>query len=216
MLEEFAEFVGQLFPATKPETVRELIKALEKRGGIVSKELYAPQPPTGICQSDIFAPVPFRALLADGTWGEFSGPGLVLTNSCDAERVNYITLAQCLPYGPMRDALSTTGAPGRNLVTSIEVNEVSNLLFLPGVPSVGDLVADFCVTVTIDRRYLERAVSRGDIRRTCAMSLLGYYFFLAKLTLHYMRPESDEVVRPRRVPVTRRDRLREAWRILRR
>ncbi|MDQ3263455.1 MAG: hypothetical protein M3Y59_07330, partial [Myxococcota bacterium] len=78
---------------------------------------------------------------------------------------------------------------------AIRGNAVTNLMFLPSVPGLGDLVVDLSQVQTISAPYLKRALAAGDIGYKSRLSQLGYYIFVLKLTIHLLRTESADIER---------------------
>ena len=210
MLEEFGELLGQLFPATDPDVVRKFVEAL-RRDRPISKELYTATMPEGLCQGDILGPVTFKLLGDDGKWAETKSQGLVLSNSCDIENEDIVTIALCFSYDQFVD--DVRHARPRDFPQTVARNLISQLLYLPGVPATGDLVCDLSIVTSVSRRYLQAEIARSAVRRVSAFTQLGYYLFLSKLSIHYLRPEQD-VGRPPAHRPTFLDRFREVLRIL--
>jgi len=211
MLEEYVRLLGQLIPPVDPDVARKVIESV-RRDRPTPKQLYAIPAPAGICQGDVIGPVTFKWVGDEGEWVEDRGLSLVLSNSCDAETDDYITVALCFEY---REFVADAAISARtDFVVGVANNLVTNLLFLPAVPGAGDLVGDLSTVLTVSRLFLERGLVDGTIRRYSAFSPFGYYVFLSKLSLHYLRPE-EEVERPMPPRPTRLDRIREAVRVLR-
>ena len=210
MLEEYVRLLGQLIPPVDPDVARKVIESV-RRDRPTPNQLYAIPAPAGICQGDVIGPATFKWVGDEGEWVEDRGLGLVLSNSCDAERDDYITIALCFEYQEFAaDAAISARA---DFAVGVANNLVTNLLFLPAVPGAGDLVGDLSTVVTVSRHFLERGLADGTIHRYSALSPFGYYVFLSKLSLHYLRPEED-VERPMPPRPTRLDRIREAVRVL--
>ena len=211
MLEEFGELLGQLFPASDPDVVQKFVEAL-RRDRPISKELYAATMPDGLCQGDIVGPVPFKLLGDDGTWAESMSEGLVLSNSCDIENEDIVNLALCFSY---RQFVSETQhAKPPDFSQTIARNLISQFLYLPAVPTIGDTVCDLSIVTSLSRRHVQAEMARGTIRRMSAFSQFGYYLFISKLSVHFLRPEQGV----ERLPVRRprfSERFMEALRILR-
>ena len=97
MLEEYVRLLGQLIPPVDPDVARKVIESV-RRDRPTPKQLYAIPAPAGICQGDVIGPVTFKWVGDEGEWVEDRGLSLVLSNSCDAETDDYITVALCFEY----------------------------------------------------------------------------------------------------------------------
>jgi len=210
MLGEYVKLLGQLIPPVDPDVARRVIESVRRERPTPS-QLYATPAPAGICQGDIIGPIDFKWIGEDGEWVEDKGLGLVLSNSCDAEQDDYITVAFCFEYGEFAVDVAVSKNP--DFVVGVANNCVTNLLFLPAAPGAGDLVCDLSTVLTASRPFLERGLADGSLQRFAALSPFGYYLFLSKLSLHYLRPEV-EVERPMPPKPSRLDRLREAIHML--
>lgn len=210
MLSSFAEILGELFPAVDPETKAKFARAIKEHRPI-AKELYAPVPPSGICQGDVIHSVPIRSLEEDEHWYEYECPCLVLSNTCDAANEPYVTVAACFSYADFSTDQDLSLKP--NFLKSVRINEVTNFFFLPSVPGYGDLVVDLGLTGAISRPWLEQQIKTGHRKRLSALSQFGYYLFCAKLTIHLLRPETTEISRGIKVP-TLWDRIVESVSVL--
>src|SRR5580704_9221648 len=187
MLTEFAAFLERLFPSIEPQARRRFVDAIQKSEPL-EKRLYAVAAPDGVCQGDIFEPLPFRYLDDDGQWLEQTAPGLVMCNTCDAEWSELLPLAACHDFAEMERDAAISATEG--FLNSIRANEKTDVMYLPEVVAHRSLVCDFGAVSAFSRLWLQAAVRRGDVRRICSLSQLGYYMLLAKLTVYYMRPET--------------------------
>jgi hypothetical protein len=210
VLESFAEVLGKLFPAIDPEARRKFIEAL-REGRPISKELYAPSLPSGICQGDLIDRICIHSLEDDGEWYEFEGLGLVLSNTCDAATESDITLAACYEYSDF--ASDPELSKNKGFMASIHGNEVSRFLFLPGVPRLGDVIVDLGLIGSVSRIWLQDQLEEHGRFRLATLSPLGYYLLISKLTVHLLRPETNEIERTTAIPRFR-DRVIEAFQIL--
>ena len=210
MLEEYVRLLGQLIPPVDPDVARKVIEGV-RRDRPTPNQLYAIPAPDGICQGDVIGPVTFKWVGDEGEWVEDRGLSLVISNSCDAENDDFITVALCFEYQEFAAdaAISATA----DFVVGVANNLVTNLLFLPAVPGAGDLVGDLSTVLAVSRLFLERGIADGSVHRYSALSPFGYYVFLSKLSLHYLRPE-EKVERSMPPRPTRLDRIRAAIRML--
>lgn len=116
--------------------------------------------------------------------------GIALTNTCDNERKN------CLTFAPLMDAEPYfSKIENDSLKESIKRNTVTELLFLPATNDYPALVGDFSMSFAVTQNFLSKLRGEGIVKRVHSLTTHGYYFLLAKLSLHFMRPEAPDVDR---------------------
>lgn len=195
---EFARFVEGLFPSIDPEEAQRCIAALRKYPG-TGREFFALTLPDKLCQGDIVEPITFIVQGDDGEFGERLGAGMVLSNSCDIDNDDQLLLAECQP-----SSLFVT----HRAWTAIQSNTFYSTLYLGNTPNRGDVVVDLSQVQTIRKAPLLAALQSGTARRHASLTDLGYYFFVAKLTVFLLRPQSAEEVRGSSPPPRIRDKVR--------
>lgn len=209
MLEELARVLADVFPSIEPETARRFIEAAKNRVPLAS-ELYTAQPLPGINQADIIGPLPFCAVDQDGEGIRAESLGLVLSHSCDVEHDEQLLAAFGFPLVELR---ASVGSEGEGFIRSIARNTKYHLYYLPAVPGNSDLVFDLSRVGTFSGKFIQRRLDDGGIRRFASMSQFGFYLFVAKLTLHLLRPET-EATRPEAPGLPLSHRIRTAFRVL--
>src|SRR6266576_351486 len=140
MLVEFADFVGELFPGVDPETTQKRIKALRNRG-ITASDLYAGTIPPELNQGDIIDPIDFIVIDSAGEPAQFTDRGMVLSNSCDIDHDPQVIIAACRAFDIYRAHRS---------VAAIITIPFTSLMYLPGVPGLGDVVVDLGTIQSMD------------------------------------------------------------------
>jgi hypothetical protein len=211
MLDDFAQLLAEVFPSVTPETAQRFIASAKQRSPIAG-ELYSPVTLPGICQSDILGPLTFRIVDDQGRWTQAEGYGLVLSHSCDIENDEYVIISYGFPMAEFRDEMTQAGKA--SYADAVERNTIDHLFFLPAVPGAGDLVFDLSIVSSYSSRFVAQALNVGTIRPYASLSQFGFYLFIAKLTVHLLRPET-EVDRPAVGRSDLRDRFKAALRILR-
>ncbi|MFL5560825.1 MAG: hypothetical protein ACJ79K_05040 [Gemmatimonadaceae bacterium] len=193
MLAELARFAESLFPSIDPQQARRLLDALEETDTSVagrsrtSGELYAATLPDAPCQGDILEPFTFYDELEDGTFEARDAAGMILSHSCDFDQDEFVVIAECQPFRLLRN---TRVAP------NARKNRVTSLFYLPYVPAKReDYFVDFTRVQSVNRAALHRKIDDGYIIRVASLSSLGYYAFVLKLSMHYLRPPPREDVR---------------------
>lgn len=210
MLDEFAELLGQVFPSVEPDTARRFIQAT-KAGRALPSDLYSPIVLNGVCQADILGPLRFHTIETDGDSATADGFGLILSNSCDVEHDELVVAS----YGyTLSDLEASPSAELRTLCRDAQRNTINNLLYLPSIPEAGNVVFDLSWLGTFSSEFVATSIASGAVQRYASLSQLGFYLFLAKLTVHFLRPETG-VSRPPLGTLSVLDRLLLAARIVR-
>ena len=81
-------------------------------------------------------------------------------------------------------------------LTSIKRNRTFRLFYIPD-PETKDLLIDFSLLTTLSRTTFQSLLQKGMVHRVAALSQIGYYMFICKLTVFFMRPEDAQVNKDR-------------------
>jgi hypothetical protein len=184
----FVLFVNRMFKAWSEEETKVLVQQLRAHRSS-HKHFFAPKLIGTLAQADVVDAVDFPTILEDGAAAEYTGAGILLSNTCDAENDDYVVFAAGYSFREWAAEYPASTLP------TLKDNQIYNYLYFEGVPLVGDAVFDFTTVRTISRVHLERQIAAGKIRRVASLSALGYYFFLSKLAILYLRPETKQVTR---------------------
>jgi len=193
MMQEFINFVQELFPSISPYT-KEKIKDALKQFYISGKTLncFMLHPLNELCQGDIVEDLPFSRYDINGNRSIFKTKGILLSNSCDAENDDTIVFAPLLPI----DKINL----GKNSIDNITKNLNYRLLYFPD-HMFKDYVIDLSLLNSYNKHMIVNAISDGKIKRVASLSQFGYYLFLCKLTVHFFRPEDTGVQELRKLTV---------------
>ena len=188
MLADFITLVSEIFPSVDPKTATRCLTQLA-RGNFDPASLFRASAFDFLAQGDIIEPVRFVTTDDDGQEYQYSGPGLLISNSCDAEYEEHVIFAACYPLDVLLDG-KVADEP------TIRSNRIFNLLFLPLLgPNQRGLVTDLSFLQSHSRTFLSRSLFQGTAKKTCSLSDWGFYLLLAKLSVHLVRPETPEVIR---------------------
>jgi hypothetical protein len=184
MLHAFARFVAHLFPSLEGANAKAYLDRFWRYGPVWS-DLYATVLSPKICQGDVVGPITFIAHTDSGDFAELVRPGMVLSHSCDIDQDEEILFAACFPAYMFRKHPS---------IGDIRRNTVFGLIYLPGLPGIGDTIVDLGRVQSIRRSVFEEDLRAGKTKRHASLTTLGYYFLIAKLTVRFLRPQpSDEI-----------------------
>ncbi len=139
-------------------------------------------------QGDIFSEIP-AFFYSDGKVKTANAcPIIVLEHTCDLSidnkktRTNNYVIAPLLPYGPIKVALKGNSE-------ALKANLSTHKIFLSHVPGLdgGGHVVDLNMLSNVQSDWFHQAVDNESLKGHCSLSENGFYFLLAKLTVHLMR-----------------------------
>jgi hypothetical protein len=187
VLGAFVQLVQELFPSISPYTATRCIETIKQHAGTLTPgHLFAAVPDESLAQGDLVDPMPFTRIGDAGGLKRMDSPGMLLSNTCDAENDRQVLFAPAIPFERFA---------GDARLGSVKSNCLFSLLFLPGVPGLGDRVIDLSIVQAVSTGFVRRGMAAGAIARRAQLSQLGYYLFLSKLTVHLLRPETEELRR---------------------
>lgn len=180
---DFIDFVTTLFPSINPYTQDQAKRSMEQfytKGQTFS--CFNSRKLGGICQGDIIDEITFLKINETGDVLQYTGQGIVLSNSCDIENDDYIILA---PFYP----ITATGfSPSK--IEALKKNQLYGFMYFPDM-SEPDIYADFSQIQSFPKKILK------DKKRLYSLNLIGFYLLICKLTIHFLRPEDTEVQKSR-------------------
>lgn len=182
MIEDFISFVKRIFPSIDPyeaERVKSAVRQFEETGR--TYKCFTSKPFQYLAQGDIIDELPFTMLDDNARMGKYRSKGLILSNTCDLENDDNIICAPLLP-------ISSIDLPR----DTIEKNVVYNIIFFPD-HRFSDYIVDLSLINTFPKSVINKAIEKEEIKKIASLSDFGYYLFLSKLTIHFMRPEDVEV-----------------------
>jgi len=182
MMHEFIEFVYELFPSIKSHTkdrVKASITQFQKEGKQFNCFLYKPF--DFLAQGDIIESLPFKIFKPDGNEYVMKTKGILLSNTCDAENDSFIAFSPLLPVKEL------------NVDKYALINNlIYRFLYFPE-PNFSEYVIDLTLIHSFPKNLVNSAIKDGRIKKLGSLNDFGYYLFLCKLTVHFMRPEDCNV-----------------------
>lgn len=187
MLDEFIEFTQALFPAISPYVkaqTKEAVRQFERTG----KKLYffTYKPYDFLAQGDILDGIPFTRIGSDGNISAQVAKGMIISNTCSADHDNEIVLA------PLMN-ISQLGLEKTDIIKNLHYR----LLYFPD-ERYEDYVVDFSLMNTFNKNVLNKMIQQKKVIKEASLNQFGFYLFLCKLTICFMRPEDEEVQADRR------------------
>ncbi len=139
-----------------------------------------------LAQGDIFDGIPFSRIEEDGNISVYRGKGMLISNTCSADHDNEIVIAPLLE-------IDSLGLNKADIVNNLHYR----LLYLPD-ERYGNYVVDFSLVNTFNKDVLNRMIEQRKVVKEISLNQFGFYLFLCKLTICFMRPEDEEVQADRR------------------
>ncbi|MFC5407380.1 hypothetical protein [Cohnella soli] len=188
-MREFIDLVQEIFPSIDPDTASNAYRALEK-------ELKSRNRPhldifrTSLLglpsQGDIFTNLVLPYVNDEGELASFDDSiGMLLTCGCDFDRDQHVKFAVAHPLDVLVEA-------GLN-PTDIRNQVITGFMYLPLFEHKGrEYVVDFSVISSFNTTLLRKLIEAGQIERIRSLNDFGYYLLLAKLSIHFLRPEDND------------------------
>ena len=187
----FQELFEESFPAASPE-LRAKFKSFLASERTDYKWLFAPRLRDHLSQGDVLAGIP--PFFFDGREVKVSKqlcPFVLLEHTCnmsvdDGEpRNSHYSFIPLFPF-------ELIVAKGINK-QALQKNLIHHKIFLSEIPGFDNQqVGDLNLVGSLESTWLHRSVRDGGLRRICSLSSNGYFFFLAKLTAHFLRADTSQ------------------------
>ncbi len=181
---DIIDFCEELFPGISPYTAERAKKALEqfesdgKKINLTTLDTF-----DYLAQGDIFTEIPITYISGEGTAETVLCKGMLLTNTCDNSRNDRLQFAAIHSIEELEENVG--------LQESVKHNKAYQFLYLPD-SKLEDYFIDFGLITSLSRKVIEELLHKGKVQKIASLSQIGYYMFLAKLTVYFMRPEDVE------------------------
>lgn len=188
MLAEFIDFVDSVLPAVSPDFrdgAKEAIRQFERDGHQL--KYMTLRPLEDLSQGDVIGKVPFCFFDKNGKQKQFMSDALVLTTSCSIDNKDRLTLAPILPLDLFEGN-----------TTELRDNIIYDYMYIPdGV--LEDRFVDFGIMNTYSKNLIVHGLESQKLKRLGSLNQLGYYFFVIKLTVFFMRTEDAKTLNDRKI-----------------
>lgn len=192
MIPEFIDFCQELFPCIDPYTREQAKLAMTQFEGVNGPVLTKQYDSFDLFQGDIFSEIPFFYVNEAGQLKKVMRKAQLLSNTCDASRDDLLLFAAIHPLSDYSDKPS--------MVDTIMKNKKFNAFYLPDHRLQNEYI-DFELICSMPRTAFLKLCEIGKVNRIASLNLVGYYMFLCKMTVFFMRPE-DEIVNASRDTTT--------------
>lgn len=184
MIPEFIDFCQELFPCIDPYTIEQAKLAMTQFEGVNGPILTKQYDSFDLYQGDIFTAIPFYYIDETGQQKRVMRKAQLLSNTCDAVRDNLLLFAAVHPLSDYSNNPS--------MVDGIVKNKKFSTLYLPDQLLEKECV-DFELINSMSRTTFLKLCEEGKVKRITSLNRIGYYMFLCKMTVFFMRPEDTTV-----------------------
>lgn len=181
MIKDFIQFTKELFPSINPYTKDKVDEAI-RQFNYDSLEWFTTKRLDQVSQGDIIEKLPFIFINDNGEKEIILAKGIILSNTCDISRDDYIIIA------PLIDYSSFLEEDKKNIVRSNKYYD--KLCFTNS--QLDNYFVDFTRMTSFNRKVLFQLLETKT-KIDFSLNQYGYYFLLTKMTIYFMRPEDVDV-----------------------
>ncbi len=189
MLKEFIDFVDSVLPSVDPDFrdgAKTAVEQFEKEGHeldfLMSNIL------DELSQGDIISKVPFVYFDSDGKQKVFVADAMVISTSCHIDQKDKLILAPIIPLTEFKGNQAALNA--------LKKNTIFDFWYIPDAKLNNGFIS-FSILSTYDKKLLFEGMEKGRIQRIASLNKLGYYFFIIKLSVYFMRKEDAQTLSDR-------------------
>lgn len=181
MLNEFIDYVDSIFPSASSD-LKDRAKAAIEQFKIEGKQLHFLQSNVleKLSQGDIISKIPFSYFDEEGNQVLFSANGMVISTSCHIDNKETIIVVPVLPIESFEGQIE-----------QLKNNTIYDYMYI----EEGDLSKQFInfeYMNTYNSDLILRGIKENKISKLYSLNLIGFYFFIVKLTVYLMRKEDLE------------------------
>ena len=193
----FLNLMHACFPNISPESTADLYQLVRQKH-LYKNWLFSTQDSDILFQGDIVKSLPVLISLDRGKALKKELPALLLNNTCDLQvdnekpRCEHVSFIPLLPFSEYISAFQNISNHERDA----RENVITHKFYISIPPNEErDYIADLGLISSVNSGFFHQELKKGGIKKVCSLSINGYYYFLAKLTLHLMRREPLQVKR---------------------
>jgi len=187
MIQDFIDFVNRVLPYDFPSDVKDKAKAaiaqFRKDGQQLNYMMFRPL--EQLSQGDIISNVAFVYFDDDGSQKKFLADAFVLSTSCHIDQKERILLA---PIFPLKEFHGN--------ILELKNNTIFNYMYIPDMIMADKFVA-FDFINTYSKKLIQNCINQDKIQRLGSLNQIGYYFFIVKLAVYFMRKEDGDTLKNR-------------------
>jgi len=141
-------------------------------------------------QGDIISEIPFLYLDNNGKQQRMLCKAMLLSNTCDADRDEYLHFAPLVPIDKIANYLDDE-TKRNNFIKDIKDNRIFKFLYLPHV-KLQNYAVNFHLITSFPRNIIVEKMNDNVIKKELSLNTIGFYLLLCKLTVYFMREEKPE------------------------
>lgn len=186
MLEEFIDFVNSVLPSVDPEARDKAKAAIAQfsNDGNQYEFLLSNLLPQ-LSQGDIISEIPFVYLKDNGEQEIYKAKGMVISTSCHIDQKEILNIVPVLPLDFFDG--------DRNKKRELMGNKIYDYMYIPE-NKMKNYFINFSGVNTYSKKLIVNGISSGRLKRECSLSQIGFYLFIIKLTVFFMRSEDEETM----------------------
>lgn len=188
MLKEFIDFVDSVLPNVPKDTkdaAKYAIEQFKKEGEVVN--YLTLKPLKELSQGDIITNIPFYYIDAHGSLKYFLSDAMVISTSCHIDQRDRLVLATVLPLNQFKGNKE-----------DLKNNRIYNCMYIPD-DDMKEKYVNFDYLSSVDKELILKSIRDGKVKRIDSLNQMGYYLFIIKLTVNFMRKEDNETLLERNV-----------------
>ncbi len=185
-LGELIKLFNEAFPILPGSPLREPDQSLRQFYAEESGTIQMIRNPLPIwAQGDILDPIPFISWSEEGEPVFFNAPGMIMNSTCDLDRKENIVLCPCIMLTDLKQLSAYKDIPK---------NTVFDFLFLGKCLTGDEWVVDLSHPTTLPRQRIEKRIEEDDVSRKHSLTDKGWYLFITKFAIKYLRPDDSETM----------------------
>lgn len=180
MIRKFIDFSEEIFPSIDT-TIKNEIKNYLSQFNTATPNWFSTNLEI-LSQGDIISKIPFIHMNDSGVYVDYFAKGIILSNTCDLTRDDYITIA---PLIPIKDNIK------KNSINELKNNVISGKLCFDK-SDLENYFVDFSRMQSFNRNVIIELINKENITKIHSLSQFGFYFLICKISIYYLRVENHE------------------------
>lgn len=186
MLREFIDFVDSILPSVDPdfrEGAKNAILQFERDGN--QPNFLMLDVLDELSQGDIISKVPFSYFDSNGKQKIFTADAMIISTSCHIDQKDMLVLAPIFPLSEFKGD-----------EVALKKNTMFDFWYIPDA-KLSDCFVSFGTLCSYHKQLIFEGIEKGRITRIASLNQLGYYLFIIKLSVYFMRKEDKETLADR-------------------
>ena len=182
----FEKILKDLFPSLS-ESSKDQIKQAIQQLEVNPKLLFQfDNLKLDVYQGDTFSEIQFVTLIDEGKYAKNNLKCMIISHTCDFEKRENILIAPIYPIDIIKKRFD------KLQIDSIKKNFIYDKIFLPYPTAENGLVVDLNGINSVRKSFIKTLINKNKLYRLTTFSQIGFYFFIIKLTVHFLRRENTK------------------------